>query len=145
MGIVTVIHQGARAQIVTIVGVRGPQGASGAGGVMHRSAGGPVSALRVVWEDASGVVWPLDADDGLHIDLCVGICLTAAAVAGEPVQIARAGVIDVAGLGLLPGRVWLGHAGGLTQVPPVAGQDVLVGYVLSHRMVLVFESAIGLD
>ena len=57
-------------------GDQGPPGPPG-GVVIQRSAGHLISALRVVYE-ASGLVYVLDYRDAAHIDLLVGITMTAA-------------------------------------------------------------------
>lgn len=124
------------------------QGAPGpAGGTtFSRVAAAPLSALVVVWESPTGEVLPLDYRDADHIDLIAGITTTAAQVAGDSVQVQLAGLLDVSGLGLVPGRVWLGAAGALTQTPPADGFDVLVGRVVSgQRLYLSFTDHIHLE
>jgi hypothetical protein len=95
-------------------------------GVVYRSAGETLSALKVVWEDEDGAVWPLDAHDAGHIDLYAGLTLTSAD-AGEAIKVQRAGVLDANGLNLTPGRVWLGDDGALTQTPPSSGISLCLG------------------
>lgn len=136
-----------RSHRATVVGVRGPGGPTGATGssVALRTAGPALSALRVVWEDALGQVWPLSADDSAHMALVAGLTLSAAGAGGQ-VQVQRSGVLDAAGLGLVPGRVWLGAGGQLTQAAPSAGFDLLVGHaVAGGRMYLTFDDAINLE
>ena len=106
-------------------GVPGPAG----GSALQRLAGETLSALRLVYE-LDGEVFALDSGDADHIDMLLGITLTAAA-AGEPVNVQRSGVIDDGGWSWTPGRVWLGVDGRLTQTPPVAGYDVLIGSAVS--------------
>lgn len=108
-------------------GLPGPPGPAG-GATVDRIAVAPLSALRVVWEDTAGSVRPLDYRDAAHIDRIAGVTVTAAGDAGSLVAVQRAGPLDAAGLGLTPGRVWLGVDGALTQVTPVDGFDVLIGY-----------------
>lgn len=123
-------------------GVPGPAG----GAAYLRQSAGPVSALRVVWEDAAGSVRPLDYRDAAHIALLAGITTTGAAGAGQSVTVQRAGPLDAAGLGLSPGRVWLGIDGALTQSPPADGFDVLVGVATAaQRLYLVFSESIDLE
>ncbi|MDR0717521.1 MAG: hypothetical protein LBF50_08905 [Azoarcus sp.] len=121
------------------VGVQGPPGPPGIdapGSIVARTAGAALSALIAVWEDEDGAVWPLDWRDAAHIDLLAGVTRTAA-LAGDEITIQRAGVVDAAGLGLVPGPVWIGEDGRLTQTPPVDGFDVYLGPALSgSRMIL---------
>lgn len=126
-------------------GRAGPIGPAG-GSAFERQSGEAVSALRVVWEDASGIVRPLDYRDDEHIDLLAGITVTAAASAGQPVTVQRSGVIDAAGLGLAPGRVWLGANGVLTQSPASDGFDVFIGTAVAPaRLILNLQDNIELE
>jgi hypothetical protein len=121
--------------------IAGPPGDA----VFSRQSDGPLSALRVVWEDGAGVVRPLGHDDGSHIDLIAGLTLTATAVTGA-VRVQRAGPVDDAAWSWMPGRVWLGPAGALTQTPPADGYDVLVGYAVSPtRLYLDIQDPIQLE
>lgn len=138
MAAVTLINQ-------AVHGRPGRDGQDAPGAAWSRPAGQPLPALCVVWEDAAGRVWPLSASDGAHIDQLAGLSLTAAGNAGDELRLTRAGVVNAAGLGLSPGRVWLGEQGRLTQTPPASGFDVLVGYALSgQRLALAFMPAIAL-
>ncbi len=128
--------------------LRGERGMPGPAGdaTFLRISAGPLSALHAVWEDATGVVHLLDYRDADHIDLLAGITVTAAGAAGQPVTVQRSGVLDAAGLGLAPGRVWLGIDGALTQAPPTDGFDVLLGNVVSpDRLILNLQDPINLE
>ena len=114
-------------------GDQGPPGPPG-GVVIQRSAGHLISALRVVYE-ASGLVYVLDYRDAAHIDLLVGITMTAAD-GGAPIAIQRAGEISDSGWAWTPGRVYLGVAGQLTQTPPETGYSVLIGSAVSATRIL---------
>ena len=109
-------------------GLQGIPGPSG-GSAMQRTAGQPLSALRAVYE-LDGQVFYLDYRDTDHIDLLLGITLTAAELAA-PVNIQRSGALDDSGWSWAPGPVWLGADGALTQTPPAAGYDVLIGAAVS--------------
>jgi hypothetical protein len=103
-----------------------------------RLAGVSVSALRAVWEDTTGKVYPLDAQDTDHISLYVGVTRTAA-VAGGSVDVQREGAFDtaaVAGLGFSPGPVWLGASGRLTQTSPVSGIAFRLGASLADERLM---------
>ncbi|MFG0786929.1 hypothetical protein [Delftia tsuruhatensis] len=131
------------------LGQQGPPGRPGepgpAGGAsVQRTAGTNLSALLAVYE-LNGVVRALSADDALHIDLLVGITLTAAQ-AGELVNVQRLGAIEDPGWSWVPGRVYLGANGALTQVPPTSGFDVLIGSATSPtRITLNLQDPISLE
>lgn len=105
---------------------------SASDGLFSRIAGEAVSALHVVWEDEDGRVYPLDYRDEEHIDLLSGFTVSSANT-GEALSLQRVGWLDAAGLGLVPGRVWLGADGRPTQVPPEEGFDVLIGYATAEE------------
>jgi hypothetical protein len=103
---------------------------------VSRTAGETLSALRCVWEDNSGKVWLLDADDTAHAALFAGVTTTAGQ-SGAQVTVQRAGVLDAGGLNLTPGPVWLGTNGALTQTPPTGGCDLYIGAaVAGSRLIL---------
>lgn len=144
---VVVVEEASQRGAAVSHGVQGPKGPIGpAGGTAFtRLAAAPLSALRVVWEDPDGLIRPLDFEDADHIGLLCGITVTAASAPGQAVTVQRSGPVDVPGLGLQPGPVWLGSSGGLTQDPPVNGFDVQVGSVVSgQRMYIDISSPINL-
>jgi hypothetical protein len=111
---------------------------------VQRTAGVNLSALRAVYE-LDGLVRPLGADDAVHIDLLLGITLTAAQ-AGEPVNVQRLGAIEDSGWNWVPGRVYLGANGALTQTPPASGFDLLIGSATSPtRIALNLQDPISLE
>ncbi|MCO6057293.1 hypothetical protein NG726_11490 [Pseudomonas sp. MOB-449] len=120
--------------VLVAAGEQGPPGPKGipgpaGGSAVDCQAGEVISALRVLYE-FNGQVFVLDYRDDAHIDLLLGISLTAADV-GQPLSVQRSGVIEDAGWNLQPGRIWLGANGQLTQTPPVNGFDVLIGAAVS--------------
>ena len=131
------------------LGEQGPPGLPGApwpagGSAFQRIAGETLSALRAVYE-LGGVVRYLDPQDDDHIDLLLGLTLTAA-TPGAPVNIQRSGPIDDSGWSWTPGPVWLGPAGTLTQTPPADGYDVLIGAAMSAtRLTLNIQPPIVLE
>ena len=136
-------------QVVAVAeqGPRGPQGIPGpAGGTTFvRQSAGPLSALRVLWEDHAGVVALLDYRDGAHIDAISGLSLTATPNAA-PLNVQRSGPVDDGAWNWMAGRVYLGTAGTLTQTPPADGYDVLVGYAVSPtRLYLDIQDPIQLE
>lgn len=112
------------------LGEQGPPGPAGepgpeGGTSLQRIAGEVLSALRVVYE-LDDEVRILDYRDAAHIDLLLGITLTAADP-GVAVNVQRTGVIEDSAWSWTPGPVWLGVNGALTQTPPSDGFDVLLG------------------
>lgn len=126
--VVTVGHQGPP-------GIQGPIGPSG-GQALERIAGQTISALRVVYEDEHGHVYPLDANDEEHIFSILGVTLTAAD-AWRPVNVQRSGPIDDASWSWVPKqRVFLGAQGALTAEPALEGFHVLIGVALNPKRLL---------
>lgn len=123
-------------------GIPGPAG----GQVLQRLAGMDTSALLVVYEDLFGAVWPADPDAESDVLALLGVTVSAA-VAGQPINLQRMGFIDDAAWQLQPGkRVFLGGQGRLTQEPPQAGYDVLIGMAItSTRLLLNIQDPIELE
>jgi hypothetical protein len=95
--------------------------------------------------ELDGAVHALSADDALHIDLLLGITLTAAQ-AGDPVNVQRLGAIEDDSWNWVPGRVYLGAEGALTQTPPTSGFDLLIGAATSAtRIALNLQDPISLE
>lgn len=131
---------------VIAAGIPGRQGIPGpaGGSALQRDAGETISALRVLYEQ-DGKVYALDYRDGAHIDLLLGVSLTAADT-DQPLTIQRSGVLDDSGWGWALGRVWLGINGALTQTPPPDGYDVLIGAAVSAtRITLNIQDPIELE
>jgi hypothetical protein len=102
-------------------------------------AGETLSALLAVWMSGDGRVRRLDAHDAAHIDLFAGVTLTAA-LEGEDLRVQHSGEIDVSGLLLSSGPVWLGAAGALTQSPPRDGFCLRLGAATSASRFLLSPS-----
>lgn len=124
-------------------GIQGPIGPAG-GTAMERRAGETLSALKVVWEDEFGRVWPLSAMDDAHVFLLLGLTLTAAD-AGGLVNVQRSGVVDDAAWSWTPGqRVYLGQGGALTASPAEEGFHILIGTAASAtRLLLNIQDPLG--
>ena len=114
-------------------GPPGPPGPSG-GAAVQRLAGSELSALRAVYE-LDGYVYPLDYRDSAHIDLLLGVTLTAAS-AGAAVTVQRTGDLSDSGWAWQPGRIYLGQAGLLTQHPAETGYSLLIGSAVSATRIL---------
>ena len=121
-------------------GIPGPAG----GSTLQRTAGATLSALVAAYE-LNGEVFALDKDDDDHIDLLLGLTVTAASV-GAPINVQRTGPVDNSGWAWTPGRVYLGAAGALTQTPASSGNDVLIGRAVSAtRLLLDIQDPIDLE
>lgn len=131
------------------VGEQGPAGRQGipgpaGGSAFERIAGQIISALRAVYE-LDGQVFYLDYRDAAHINLLLGITLTAAH-ALDPVNVQGSGVLDDDSWNWAPGPVWLGPAGTITQTPPADGYDVLIGAAMSAtRLTLNIQDPITME
>ena len=123
-------------------GIPGPAG----GQVLQRLAGMDTSALLVVYEDLFGAVWPADPDAESDVLALLGVTVSAA-TSGQTINVQRMGFIDDAAWQLEPGqRVFLGGQGRLTQEPPQAGYDVLIGMAItSTRLLLNIQDPIELE
>ena len=120
--------------------VSGPSGDA----LLQRQAGENISALRAVYE-LSNQVFYLDPADSDHIELLLGISFTSA-TAGQLLSVQRSGVMDDSGWSWIPGPVWLGSNGTLTQSPPATGYDVRIGAAVSAtRITLNLQDAIELE
>lgn len=138
-------YQGRRlfTAIGAVAGRPGEPGPAG-GAAVQRLSGETLSALRAVYE-LDGEVYALDYRDAAHIDLLLGVTLTAADQ-GQPVNVQRLGAVDDGGWNWQPGRVWLGADGALTQAPPTDGFDVLIGTaVASGRLLLNLQDPLELE
>lgn len=118
---------------VLAAGMRGPAGRDGApgGNVDSFTAAAVLSGHRVV--SAAGAL--VDLADPASIDSaerCVGITLQAA-MAGAPVQIQRRGQVTELTWDLLPGPVYLGANGSMTQTPPDSGVLLQIGVALNEH------------
>lgn len=144
------VVSGEKETMVVVAGQSGPPGPRGPAGIagtqFERSTSGPMSALRIVWEDADGLVHVLDKDDGDHIGLIAGLTITATGTAGA-VTVQRAGPVDDdAWAWVASGPIWLGDSGIPTQTPPTAGYDVQIGYAVSPtRIYLDIQPPINLE
>lgn len=134
---------------VIAAGLRGIQGLQGipgpdGGSAFARIAGETISALRVVYE-LDNEVFYLDPADEDHIDMLLGISLTAATIGGA-VNVQRSGILEDNSWSWALGRIWLGANGTLTQTPPAGDFDVLIGSAVSAtRIILNIQDAILLE
>lgn len=108
-----------------------------------RPAAATVSALRLLSEGVDGVRH-LDPSDDDSVAGMLGVSLTAGDL-GADIKIKTGGTINDAGWSWAPGFVFAGPAGTLTQVPPVLGWEIVVGYAPSPtRLNLTFDEPVKL-
>ena len=128
---------------IGLQGNPGPPGPAG-GAAFQRVAGVTLSAHRLVYE-LDGKVYPLSAWDGEHIDLLLGVTVTAAQEGGV-INIQRIGAIDDDAWSWTPGRLYLGENGAITETPPEEGFCLLIGAAVSAtRITLNIQDAIELE
>jgi hypothetical protein len=98
----------------------------------QRAAGEVLSALRLVYEQ-EGRVYLLDpGTEDAPIDQFLGLTVTAAGAPGDVVAIQDRDVVDnPAWAWTVGGLVFAGSAGTLTQTPPSAGWELVVGVATS--------------
>lgn len=133
-GETVVVQQPEPPTVVVTRGIKGDKGDQGTPGPVGgtsvaRLAGETISALRAVYE-LDGEIFNLDYRDEDHIDLLLGITLTAG-VTGATINVQRFSDITDAAWSWTPGRVFLGADGTLTQSPAADGFDVLIGSAVS--------------
>lgn len=100
----------------------------------NATAGESLSALRVVYSTGAAV-FSLSHTDTVNAKRVFGLTMSAAG-SGSSVRIRRIGVVSDASWAWLPGFVWLGLNGQLTQSPPTTGVCLIVGEALSATQIL---------
>lgn len=130
-----------------MAGQRGAQGRPGAdtgGGVQAvvRTGGETISAYRVLYE-SRGRVYLAQTQISTILQV-VGLSVSAGAT-GADVVVQTAGVIDDPSWSWLEGLVFCGPNGVLTQTPPTAGWELVVGFASSAtRLNLDFDEPVFL-
>ena len=126
-------------------GPAGPQGPVGpaASSFVTYPAGVPLSGHKVVRSDSSGGVIYASSDLLQDANAVLGLSLNAALL-GAPVNVQVAGEAVDSIWSFTPGLpVFLGVAGSLTQVPPAAGFQLIVGVAAaSDRLVIQIKQPI---
>lgn len=108
-----------------------------------RVAASTVSALRVVTESSAGVSH-LDPTDDEQVAGLLGVSISAGD-AGDEIRIKTGGTIDDAGWSWVPGFVYAGPNGTLTQTYPASGWEIVIGYAPSAtRLNLTFDEPVKL-
>ncbi|WP_462382329.1 hypothetical protein [Pseudomonas sp. Marseille-QA0892] len=143
-----VVEPRAAPAVVVAAGNQGPAGPRGVpgpsgGSAVQRQAGNTLSALRFVYE-LNGAVRYLDYSDSENMDFALGLTLTSAAE-GQQIDIQLSGSVDEPSWSWMPGPVWLGTEGFLTQSPPHEGFLLYVGSAVSPtRLILNIDQPIEL-
>lgn len=106
------------------------------------TAGAAISALTVVWQDETGLIWPLSSNDDQHQPSLLGVTTTAGDV-GAQLNVYSFGEIEVPISAV--GRVWCNSAGALSTTPPETGVLRCMGTVLRPtRLMISIEQEIYL-
>lgn len=112
-------------------GTPGPPGSPGAGANLHRNAATNLSGHRVVTPHPDGTVGYADNTNFAHYMAPLWLTLGAALV-GMDVEIQQFGPVTEGSWSWAPGPVYLGAAGVLTQVTPMAPAFLaIVGFATS--------------
>jgi hypothetical protein len=94
---------------------------------LERTAAGPLSSRRAVTVTGDGRVAYPDRAVAADATRFLGILVTSASAADDPVTVRRRGAITEAGWSWTPGPVWVGDTGLLTQTVPSTGWVLQVG------------------
>lgn len=97
-------------------GLQGPQGIAGSGTFDLLAGVGGISALRVVVAEGGIARYP-DISDPADAARVIGLAYTAA-VAGATFTVQPDGIVNEPLWNWIPGVVWVGLNGALTQTPP---------------------------
>ena len=122
---------------ITVVGVgRGPQGAAGPSGVatVQLRAAQAISGHKAVYAAADGL--RLADNAALATADVLGIT-TGAAAAGELATVQVKDLLTEPSWAWLPGPVYLGSSGALTQLPPGSGAQTEVATAMTATALLV--------
>lgn len=95
---------------------------------------GAVSAHRLVYAGATGLE-VADKDVLDQQSKLVGVTITSAAASGESVIVVTEGKITDPSFTFIPGPIWLGNAGVLTQVKPLTGLLIQVAVAISDTII----------
>lgn len=109
----------------------------------RRTAASTVSALRVVTESSAGVS-QLDPTDDEQVAGLLGVSISAGDT-GDEIRIKTGGTIDDSGWSWVPGFVYAGPNGTLTQIYPASGWEIVIGYApAATRLNLTFDEPVKL-
>ena len=128
-------------------GPAGPPGRDGADASSNLTltAGATVGAGLIVRALADGTIAPASASDPNDADQAIGMALTAANTGGS-VTVATTGPVSEPTWAWLPGPVYLGTAGTLSQTPSPTGFYQQVGVAVAPtQIILGFRPAIILN
>lgn len=117
-------------------GVPGPRGLPGSAGaaISTLPVGAVVQGLRLVRSDA-GTIYPVDTTEADHAAAVIGLALQSVTAIGNTVDVQRAGTVSDSSWTWLPGVVWCGADGALTQTPGSTGWLLQAGRVINATTV----------
>lgn len=121
---------------VIATGITGPAGPAGASGFVIAAAVA-IGGNRVVYSDANYEARYADRTDINTCETIIGVTEGAAGIGGN-LMVTRSGVMDEPSWSWAPGGlVYLGVAGGLTQVAPTSGILVVIGAAINATKLLI--------
>lgn len=130
--------------IIEMPGGQGPQGMQGipgpaGGSTFQRPAGQDLSGHRAVYSSAGTVLYA-SASNPLHVAAYLGIT-NGAAMNGATVDIVRTGGMSDPSFSFVPGPIYLGELGVLTQTEPLTGMVFPVGFAESATVIFLNPQA----
>lgn len=105
-----------------------PSGSNSSNLTAEEFAGENLSALKVVYQESSELF--IADPEFVTVYQIIGITTTAG-TSGSPITFQYAGFISDPSFSFVPGPVWLGSDGTITQVPPTSGWNVVLGTAIS--------------
>lgn len=120
---------------VNTPGPQGPPGTTDAA-VINATSGAAISALRVV-KFENDLLYRADSATPSDAGKVVGISVTAASGAAESIVVRTDGEMSDASWSWVPGPIYCGGNGALTQTPPVAGFVLEVARARSATKIIV--------
>ena len=122
IGIVVEAPPRAEVALAAVQGPPGPPGPPGSAGaqLVTLTALADLSGHRAVVSDGAGGARVPDRSDPLDADAVIGLTVHAA-LAGQPVTVQVSGEVTETSWNWVPGPIWVGDAGLLTQTPPSNG------------------------
>jgi hypothetical protein len=120
--------------LAAVLAPQGPPGLDGSGGTISGTAAAALGGHRALYLAADGLRYS-SADDPLTQDV-LGIS-TGAAAQGAQVTMLAAGPLSDPSFAFVPGLIFLGLNGVLTQTPPTSGIAVELGVSINPTAMLV--------
>lgn len=123
----------------------GPAGPAGGASTLTLTAPGAIGGHRAVVPNGDGTLAYADSQNPAHFGKVVGFTLNAGSV-GDPVSVAVSGEVTEPSWAWVPGEVYLGSNGLLTQTAPTTGFVQVMGIATTPtRMVVGLRAPILLS